>query len=368
MKNRKPPSKNEVIRWLKDDQLSLPPLSFKLREVKPTYLSGQGWDFEIETRWDDQIVSFAVGYKPLFTPKAFYAALILCRIGMSKLPKNCYPLVMLPFLSASHLEELEASGISGVDWCGNGVVIVPNKFCVFRSGASNQFATSSPIKNIYRKNTSMVARVFLVLPKFNDLNAIEAEVNRRDVLAQFAGKTPVRMGTISKALKQLEEDLIIERGQNTRLLQADKLLDLLQQNYEPPKSQPIRLKVDCAFDQLPQLISAKVEMKAGPWVATGLSSVSRYASMQREEILSLYCPDARRIQSLLNGRETDRFPNVKLIETTDQPLYFDARPKDGFYWASPVQTWLELMHGDKRDRETADQVRSYILRHTRESQ
>lgn len=365
MEIRKSPTESEVRAWLEDGRLTLPPLRFKLRKIQPKYSESRPWDFEIEARWNDQAAVFAVEYKSLFTPKAFDQALNQCR--SATVPKNCYPLLMLPYLRSSQLEELESSGISGVDWCGNGVVIVADRLRVFRSGGRNQFATYSPIKNIYRKNTSMVARVFLASAPFASVGEILAEVIRRDVLAEATGKTPVTMGTVSKALKQLEDDLIIERGENVRLLQADKLLDQLQQNYEAPRTKPIRLKVECAFDQLPRLLSTKIEKRAAPLVVTGLSSVGRYATMQREEILSLYCPDARRIQSLLAGRETDRFPNVELIETGEQPLYFDAQQEAGFYWASPVQTYLELMRGDKRDRETADQVRDYILRRLKDA-
>jgi hypothetical protein len=31
-------------------------------------------------------------------------------------------------------------------------------------------------------------------------------------------------------------------------------------------------------------------------------------------------------------------------------------------WASPIQVYLELMTGDKRDRETAGQVKEVILK------
>jgi len=64
----------------------------------------------------------------------------------------------------------------------------------------------------------------------------------------------------------------------------------------------------------------------------------------------------------LSGSRTDRFPNVELIETDDETVYFDARENTEFWWASPVQVYLELMAGDKRDRETAEQVRSLILK------
>jgi len=50
--------------------------------------------------------------------------------------------------------------------CGNGVVGVPGEFFVFRTGAENRFPTYTPIKNIYRRNTSMVARALLTDPDF----------------------------------------------------------------------------------------------------------------------------------------------------------------------------------------------------------
>lgn len=365
MEFRKPPTELEVHAWLQTGRLSLSPLRFRLRKTKPRYPGGiRTWDFELEGNWHDQKATFAVEYKQLSTPKAFDEALQQCKAAV--LPAGRYALILLPYLRESQLEELERQGVSGVDWCGNGVVMVEDRFRVFRSGRPNQFATYAPIKNIYRKNTSMVARVLLTAARFASVQEVLAEVIRRDVLAAATGATTMTLGTVSKALKQLEDELIIDRNQEIRLLQGDKLLDRLQQNYEPPKARRVRLKVDCAFEQLPQYVSMRLEKGTGPLVATGLSSVAHYATMQREEILSLYCPDAKRLATVLEGRETDRFPHLELVETAAQPLYFDARQEAELTWASPVQTYLELMRGDKRDRETADQVRAYILRRLKE--
>jgi len=46
----------------------------------------------------------------------------------------------------------------------------------------------------------------------------------------------------------------------------------------------------------------------------------------------------------------------------DETVYFDARQEEDFRWASPVQVYLELMAGDKRDRDTAEQVKSFLLK------
>jgi hypothetical protein len=361
MENRKLPTEAEVAGWLRKDQLRLPPLRFKLKPTDALPANGRGrWDYAVEASWKDQSAKFAVESKTLSTPKAFEEAIQQCK--SRPLPKGYYPLVLTPYLRPAQLEELERNEISGVDWCGNGVVIVPGKLRVFRTGNPNRFATYAPIKNIYRKNTSMVARVLLTARQFPDVQTILSDVNSRNILASATGGTPMTMGTVSKALKQLEDDLIIDRGKGVRVIQPDQLLENLQVNYEPPKpSNRVRLKVDCKFERLPQFFVEKLGSKNASMVATGLASVSKYAVMQREEVLSVYVPDIRPLRNNLGASETDRFPNLELIEDNDQPNYFDARLDKGFRWASPVQTYLELMSGDKRDQETAEQVKAYIL-------
>jgi hypothetical protein len=63
----------------------------------------------------------------------------------------------------------------------------------------------------------------------------------------------------------------------------------------------------------------------------------------------------------LPGSQSDRFPNLELLETEDEPVYFDARQEDDLWWASPLQVYMELMVGDKRDQETAEQLKVLIL-------
>ena len=362
MKNRKTPTQSEAKELLENGQLQLPPLRFQLRRAEPRYGNNFTWDFELEAFWGTQSAVFAVEHKSLSTPKAFADAFRQCL--MADLPRNRHPLILMPYLSDSQLIELEQQNISGLDWCGNGVVIVPKKICVYRTGNPNQFTSYSPIKNIYRKNTSMAARVLLSVSQFPGVQEMLNEVNRRNVLVQANSEKPMCLGTVSKALQQLDDELVIDRSQGIRLLQADKLLDRLGQNYEPQKpANRVRLKLDCPFSELPQILSKKNQGSIAAWVATGLSSVSRYATMQREEVLSLYCFNLKSAKAAAGGREDDRFYNLELVESREQPAYFDAREESGFYWASPTQTYLELMRGDKRDRETAEQVRGYILRH-----
>ena len=272
-------------------------------------------------------------------------------------------MLIMPFLREQQLLELEREGINGIDLCGNGVVIVPGLFAVFRSGEKNRFSSSAPIKNIYRKNSSMVGRVFLVRPIYDTVQEICSEINRRNMLVSRWDKRPMSLSTVSKSLKALEEDLIVERKDIIRLIQADKLLEKLSDNYTPPKiKERVRLKVSEESETIWEILRKRSQELSLPIVAAGTSSVGQYAVMQRGDVLSVYCPGLEMLLEQLPGSQADRFPNLELIETEDETVYFDARHDGNSWWASPVQVYLELMTGDKRDRETAEQVKSLLLR------
>lgn len=349
-----------MIGQLRRCEVELPPLSFRYLEDQSEIDELRRFDALVEASWGNSIVKFAVECKSLSTPKAFQDGLSLLKT--STFPKGYRPLLFLPFLSERQLQELEREGISGIDLCGNGVVIVPGIFAVFRSGQKNRFPSSASIKNIYRKNSSMVGRVFLIRSKYETVQEIFEEINRRNMLISRWDSKPMSFSTVSKSLKTLKEDLIVERNKIIRLLQPDKLLEKLSKNYTFPNiRERVRLKIPESGSVLLQLVQRYAEALRLPFVATGASSVMQYAVMQRSDMLSIYCPRVGSLLERLSGSRSDRFPNLELLETEDETVYFDARQEDDFWWASPVQVYLELMAGDKRDQETAGQVKSYIL-------
>lgn len=353
------PSQREMLDQLKKGKISLPPLSVRFLEIQPN-VEGRLLDALIEVSWGKSRVRFVVECKSLSTPKAFQEGLNTLKV--SARPKDYWPMLLMPFLNNQQLEILEREGVSGIDLCGNGIVIVQGKLFVFRSGRSNCFPSSAPIKNIYRKNSSMVGRVFFVRSCYGSVQEVWSEVNRRNVLVARWKKDPMGLSTVSKSLKGLEEDLIIERKDNICLLQADKLLEKLSANYAPPKIRKrVQLRISQGGEAAREVLQRQSEAFGLPLVATGTSSAGQYTVMQRGEVLSVYCPNLERLLDRLHGNPSDRFPNLELIETDDETIYFDARERDGFWWASPVQVYLELSAGDKRDREIAEQIESFLI-------
>jgi len=355
------PREKEMLDQLQKGKVSLPPLSFRLLEKSSKAKRDSYLDALVEVSWNKAKARFAVECKSLSTPKSFQDG--INRLKMASLPKDCNPMLFVPFLTETQLMELEKEGISGLDLCGNGVVIAGNSFFVFRSGGKNRFPSSAPIKNIYQRNSSMVGRAFLVRSSYKTVRDVCGEINQRNPLVKQWEKTPMSLSTVSKALKTLEEDLIITRESAIRLLQPDKLLKKLSENYVPPsiKAQ-VRLKVPEEEKTLPDLLKKASKDLDLPLIGTGKSSVERYAVMQRGGLLSVYCPRLEGLLEKVEGSQSDRFPNLELLETEDETVFFDRRGEGDFWWASPVQVYLELMAGDKRDRETAEQVRSTIMK------
>ena len=215
----------------------------------------------------------------------------------------------------------------------------------------------------------MVGRVFLLRSGYDTVQEICAEINRRNLLVNRWNKRPMSLSTVSKSLKTLEEDLVVERNGIIRLLQPDKLLEKLSENYVPPKiKERVRLKVTQENGTIRELLLQQSEALGLPLVATGTSSVTQFAVMQRGDLLSVYCPRLEMLLGRLSGSQSDRFPNLELVETEDETVYFDGRQEGNFWWASPVQVYLELMAGDKRDQETAEQVKSYIIKNLQTAQ
>ena len=74
------------------------------------------------------------------------------------------------------MKELEKEQVSGVDLCGNGIVMVPDRMTVMRTGFPNQYPESRPLSNPYRGRSAMVARMLLTRPQWKTLKDLLAAI------------------------------------------------------------------------------------------------------------------------------------------------------------------------------------------------
>ena len=190
----------------------------------------------------------------------------------------------------------------------------------------------------------MIARAFLCRKAFDSLADIQQEIQARG--------GSVAISTISKALKRLEADIIVNRsGDSMQLRQPEKLLDELSASFREPK-------VPQTFTCSTQQDTAELVAAAGAedqLVLTGKSSLDAYAVMGRDEWPVFYTRSIDRLIDAWGNKveETSRFIDLELRQTDDPTVCFDVRMKEEVPYASPVQVYLEYCAGDKREREAA---------------
>ena len=332
--------------------LEFQPLKITVEGQELKVASGGGGakvDVSLNIGWKNNSEKFVAEILRQATPKQIETGILrlekytkAMRSGRAKM--RFYPLVVAPYLSEDALQRLLEAEISGIDLSGNGVVIVPDKLFVYRAGAKNKFLSSAPIKNVFRGTSSLCARVFFSKPEYKNVGEVLEEVTMRGGRTTFS--------TVSKVLKTLEEELIIGKGEKIRLLDAKKLLAELQENYRRPDARR-SLRAKCG--DLPLALKRVSENAEAKNVLYVRDDPAKYAVMPSgAPIVKIY---AQSIDGLFDGvdfTETTRFPNIELLETDDSTAYFDRRKSAGFYWSSPLQTYLGLASEGKREQETAN--------------
>ncbi len=337
-------------------EIQFPPIKFRLLESQ---VQRRDWvcDAVIKATWENQDIIFAVAVRRYSSDRSVAESIRESRYAAERL--EAFPLVITPWLSAEQLERLEAERVSGIDLSGNGIMIVPGRILIVRSGKPNAYVDSRAVKNVYEGTSSLVARSFLLKTSYASVMELLQEIQRRS--------GTITQPTVSKALKQLEADVVIWREKGLiKLLQADKLIERLASNFKlPSRAQEVTGKINVEPAELPGILSSLVNNAGSNGVISGACSVNKYATMARDPVIDIYCSkDPTELLKLSTGQVEigARFPNFRLIQTDDPTVFFDARSEGQTRWASPLQSYFELMKGDKRDKETALEVRKYILK------
>lgn len=338
-----------LVRMLREGDLRVPLLDIRLIEMEPR----GGADAVLEVSWRGQSRRYVAELKRDAKPQTLKLAIEQAKRFAAKSGQGD-PMVIAPYLSEEKLEQLLAAGVSGLDLCGNAAVEAPKQFLFWRTGNRNRYPDSAPIRSAYRGDSSLVARMLLLRPVFQKVGDIV------DAIQERGGS--LTMGTVSKVLQRLGSDLVIERfdGKAVRLIQPARLLDQLLDAYQPPKVEETWLgKV--ALDDAELMRRLEEVARDSGLIRSGDASASEYAVYAGEPVIACYCRETpAKVLKLLGAdfRETLSFPNLRLMQTGDQRVYFDPRPRLA---ASPIQAWLEMAGGDKRQKESAVQIRRLLL-------
>ncbi|MEI6423845.1 MAG: hypothetical protein WCP55_16635 [Lentisphaerota bacterium] len=342
----------QIIDLLKSKTINWSPLQVAICQELQGYNTGSDINIEICLP-DGQFYRFLAEVMPLATPRNLNLAIQELRKIISNRGNDWYPMIIAPFLSPERLDELQKVEISGLDLSGNCVVNLPGRLFVFRTGKANSYPQSSTLVNPYTGRSSLVCRMFFLHPEWKSLKSMVQTINEKN--------GNISMGQASKALDILCEELLVAKNPGCiKIVEAQRLLDNLVQNYKTPKSLSVQsLKLETGL-----IWQERLNRGGLRWAVSGVTSARHYSSLGESGPMRVYVSDLRKALENLGGapEKISHFADLELIYTDDPCVYFDARPEiDGIVWASKIQTFLELIKGDARQREVAQSLRKQIL-------
>jgi hypothetical protein len=302
---------------------------------------------------EDCVFRFVVEAKSRATLEAVHTAAAQATAAVRH---NEWPMIQIPYLAPDRLEHLVRLGVSGIDLCGNGVVLIPNRLCVIRSGQPNRYRDSRPLNNPYRGRSALVARKLLTDPVWPSLNKMVRSI-------EDAG-ADLSLAQASKAIRALKEELIVVKlGGVIKLQDPMRLLDKLGSEWRKPvirERKALRLNEDEV--SWTNRFSSDTKLR---WAITGESSASRYVIFSQGGPRRIAVSDLSSAARLLGGvaESVPNFADLELFETDEPGFFFETTTDEkGVRWASRLQTWLELQAGDARQQEAAGDLRCQILR------
>ncbi|MGD9629242.1 MAG: hypothetical protein AB7V18_08355 [Pyrinomonadaceae bacterium] len=350
----------EIIEQLK--KVEIDPLELNCQPVESALFGGTKYrpDLFVNIKWGSQIFRFIAEIKSVATPKLVENAISELSVYLDffknrNFDDQYYPMIVAPYLSERQIKELTDRSISGIDLSGNMVLIIPEKLFVLKAGNPNLFPASGTIKNIFRGTSSIVAMTVLAKGEFGSVNEVLGEVRAR------GGDTT--LGTVSKVLQSLEEEFLLARTPEIRLIDARRLLNKLRENYRKP------IAVKSLVGKVVDLDAALIKINdncnnAG--LRYVVNEIQRYAVFPTVgEPLKIYTENIDAAIAGIELEPTDRFADIQLIEADERsPIYFD-RVKDGkIFYTSPLQVYLNLTQGSRREQEVAEGLEMNILRST----
>lgn len=345
-------TKPQMLARFEAGAVVIPPLF--VRSFETTAKTGSaGTDAHLELALPEgkEGFRFALESKSQSTPQSVQLAIAQARAAARS---DELPMIQVPYLSPERLADLEKQGLSGVDLCGNGVVIVPDRLWIARSGQPNKYRDSRPLNNPYRGRSAMVARALLQEPSWPTLTRLVKWIGEQG--------TDLSLAQASKAIHALEEDLIVFRpGRAITLRERQGLLDKLGQGWKKPE---ISARGFLKLPQGRESIGRLSSVLSLNWSMTGESSAARYVTFSQGGPWRIAVSNMALATSRLEAvTETiPSFADIELLESEEPGYYFANVPdKDGVRWASRIQTWLELQDGDARQQEAARDLRQQLV-------
>jgi hypothetical protein len=281
--------------------------------------------------------------------------------------------IVSPSLSQQAQAFCIEAGIDFLDLAGNISINVPGKFVLQRTGQRSkdfiQSAEGPREVNVFSGRFSRILRVLLQNPRSWTLSEIALELEResRDnavvsgIVKELNSSNTfvVSLGTISKALRTLEDQLWVRRrGTSVLVPEPKRLLVAWATKYRERYRSRLRSTVTYPNPfgkDLASISNALGSISLGPFAFTGPAAATLRAPFIDLDTVDAYLPSPKQTEKLndLPNRKVDG-PMLRFLDPYDLGVFMYAKRYEGIPTVSDVQAYLDLAARGGRDQKQAD--------------
>lgn len=277
--------------------------------------------------------------------------------------------VICPALSPRSQSYCIEQGIDFIDLAGNISINVPGTFTLQRLGLRDKERTGEStvpaFTNVFSGRYSRILRVLLEKPRPWTLteiaNDLEAETNR--VARAFATRQiqlSVSLGTISKAISSLDEQLWVRRqGFSVVVPEPRRLLLEWAEKYK----ERYRWRLRSSFETSNPLGTTLAEINAGlqpllrsPYAFTAAAAATDapFIDLDRIDVFVLSKQADAKLRKLDERPVPGTGPQLRFIYPYDEGVFLYARTDASVPRVSNIQAYLDLYARGGRDLKQAD--------------
>jgi hypothetical protein len=258
------------------------------------------------------------------------------------------PLVVVPHMGPTGAEVCRVHSVSYADLSGNAHIVAPG-IRVHVEGRRNQFTVAGAPLNAFAPKSARISRSLLLEP------------DRWFSQRELAEVTSLDKGHVSRIVRRLDRDLLLERNLQGELRARDPklLLGSWREAYDFSKHRIVTGHIPARNgEQLLDVISRHFQTWSIRHAATGLAGAwlyDRFAMFRLAVFFVEFFPPAGSLLDI-GFRESASGANVWLVRPNDRDVYRGATTVSDVSVVPPIQVYLDLKGMPERADEAAEHL------------
>jgi hypothetical protein len=307
-------------------------------------------DWLVELKAGDRSWVWAVEGKRHGQPREVRSGLLQLRNFVEQAKgKNCYGLLVAPFISEESARLCLEAGMGYADLAGNARLSFDQVFIETRA-ADNPFRAKRHLRSVFSAKAGRVLRVLLTPPL------------RAWKVTELEAAAGVSLGQVSNVRKLLlGHEWAVVGADGLRLSRPEELGLAWQKSYEPRPRSRVTAYTLLHGEALESAVRAALaEAGNGAHAVLASYSAARWlAPYARQATQFFYVDEAGTaiLKKHLQLQPVERGENVVLLEPREDDVFagrVEAAP--GVWCSGLVQTWLDLSAAGERGGEAAEHL------------